>query len=189
MTAPLTEEQKKKAAATAEPATTETPAPAPKAGAWAKPMALANLAKPPDPEVLKQQQQAQHQAAVQAGLVAINGTKIAKKPSSSFSGNEKTAIEDALKAYDGGTQPKLTHPNSMKWGVYWGNNEDRLPKGNYKEYYVEKDPKSKTYHGDRRLVIDEAAQRVYYSATHYGDNGTPAFVQLRGPAPQGGGAT
>jgi guanyl-specific ribonuclease Sa len=187
MTAPTTEEQKKKAA-TATPA--EQPAPqAAKPNAWGKPLALAGLAKAPDPAAVKAQEDAKKEAARQAGLIARNGTTIAKKPLTDFGGDEAKAIKASLDAYDGGTQPTLSHPNGMKWGWTFGNKEQRLPDGNYKEYYVEKAANSKTYHGNRRLVIDAAAQRVYYSATHYGDNGTPAFVLLRGPqAPTGGGS-
>ena len=63
-------------------------------------------------------------------------------------------------------------------GASFGNKDGDLPSGTYQEYYVEKDPASTTYHGDRRLVKSSKG-KVYYTWTHYGDNGKPAFVRIR----------
>lgn len=116
----------------------------------------------------------------QEGLIGSNGTIIAEKPVSEFSGEQKTSIQDALNAYDNSTAPNLTHSSGMKWGASFGNRDGDLPGGsNYKEYYVQKRPGDPTYHGSRRLVIHNSSKRVYYSWTHYGDNGQPAFVRIR----------
>ena len=127
--------------------------------------------------------------AVKAGLVASNGARIQKNVVADFGGAEKTAIEAALMAFDDGKTPTLTHPNGMKWGDVFGNHDGDLPAANYKEYYVQKATGSSTYHGNRRLVIDSKNERVYYSWTHYGDNGDPPFVLLRSPEPKTGSGT
>ncbi|TAM92486.1 MAG: hypothetical protein EPN43_02385 [Jatrophihabitans sp.] len=79
--------------------------------------------------------------------------------------------------------PVLSHPNGMQWAALHKNRDGHLPgaadAGGYKEYYVEKKPGSATYHGNRRLVVHNKSKRVYYSWTHYGDNGSPAFVRIR----------
>lgn len=191
MTAPTSEEEKKKAAQNA-PAPAQQPAqPAAKpANPWGNPSAVAGLAKPAqpkaaDPAADKAKEDAAKEAAKQAGLVASDGSSIGRKAPSQFGGDEKKAIEDALAAYDAGKQPTLTHPNGMKWGLPFGNKQGKLPAGTYREYYVQKANNSSTYHGNRRLVIDVNTKRVYYTSTHYGDNGSPAFVLLRAPQTEG----
>ena len=43
----------------------------------------------------------------------------------------------------------------------------------------EKDPTDATFHGSRRLLTRNGKPYVYYSWTHYGDNGQPKFVRIR----------
>lgn len=152
MTAPTSEEEKKKAAQNA-PAPAQQPAqPAAKpANPWGNPSAVAGLAKPAQPK--------------------------AADPAAD------KAKEDAAK--EAAKQAGLTHPNGMKWGLPFGNKQGKLPAGTYREYYVQKANNSSTYHGNRRLVIDVNTKRVYYTSTHYGDNGSPAFVLLRAPQTEG----
>jgi hypothetical protein len=120
---------------------------------------------------------------VENGLIAGNGTEIERKEVDKFAGEERVAIDNAVTAYDAGTAPVLTHPNGMKWAEPYGNRDGSLPgaagAGGYKEYYVEKKPGSTTYHGNRRLVVHNKKKWMYYTWTHYGDNGKPNFVRLR----------
>ena len=118
------------------------------------------------------------------GLIAGNGKIIAEKPVTDLTGTgEQDAVNDALTCRDNGTVPALSHPNNMKWGAAFNNNDGDLPgaagAGGYREYYVEKDPTDVTYHGSRRLVVKSSNNNVYYTWTHYGDNGKPAFVRIR----------
>jgi hypothetical protein len=117
------------------------------------------------------------------GLIAEDGTVIEEITVDDLSGEEKTAVENALNAYDGGTVPVLTHPNGMKWGDAYGNRDGSLPgkrgAGGYREYYVQKRTGDPTYHGSRRLVRHSTSGRFYYTKTHYGDNGKPAFRRIR----------
>jgi guanyl-specific ribonuclease Sa len=73
-------------------------------------------------------------------------------------------------------------PWKGKWGVPHGNNEGNLPgvpgAGGYKEYYVEPLPGA-TNSGLKRVVVSDADGSAYYTWTHYGDQGEPAFVQIR----------
>jgi hypothetical protein len=117
------------------------------------------------------------------GLIAEDGTLIEEITINELGGAEKTAVEAALNAYDGGTVPVLTHSNGMKWGETYNNRDGTLPgkrgAGGYREYYVQKRTGDPTYHGSRRLVRHNTSGRFYYTNTHYGDNGQPAFRRIR----------
>jgi hypothetical protein len=112
------------------------------------------------------------------GLKAANGKILQEMTTANFSGEHQTAVKDALDALDG--------TKARDWGGTWGeehlNNEGNLPgiagAGGYKEYYVRKGPKDSGW-GGRRLVVCDVSARVYYTWTHYGDNGDPAFVRIR----------
>jgi len=121
-----------------------------------------------------------YQERVTKGLISEKGAVIGEKKVDDLSttNGEKVAVEAALDGLDTNTAPVLTHNNGKKWGASFGNKDGDLPSGTYQEYYVEKDPASTTYHGDRRLVKSSKG-KVYYTWTHYGDNGKPAFVRIR----------
>jgi guanyl-specific ribonuclease Sa len=89
---------------------------------------------------------------------------------------EEEAVLKTLKYIDSGTIPngKLR----KKWGSRFRNNEKYLPEGEYKEYRVEPPPGSKKP-GPRRIVVNVNTGEVYYTWTHYGDSGKPAFVRVR----------
>ena len=106
------------------------------------------------------------------GLRTNAGALIPMTTPSSLAGTgEKTAVEEALAAIDGGVPQALTHSNGAKFGDAFGNDQGRLPGpqggGGYKEYYVEKDPASGTYHGDRRIVVSNTTGYAYYTDDHY----------------------
>ncbi|MEO5723206.1 MAG: hypothetical protein ABIQ39_15695 [Ilumatobacteraceae bacterium] len=68
-----------------------------------------------------------------------------------------------------------------EWGSHHGNFKSYLPVAHsdeYSEYYLRKPASAATKWGSRRLVANADRSRVYYSWTHYGDNGKPAFVML-----------
>ena len=97
----------------------------------------------------------------------------------SSTNGEKDGVQAALDGLDTNTAPTLTHPNGAKWGASFGNKDGDLPSGTYKEYYVERAPGAAGgYHGSRRLVKSSKGN-VYFTWTHYGDNGKPAFVRIR----------
>ncbi len=113
-----------------------------------------------------------------AGRIAGNGTVIPTKTLAELGVEERAAVEGSLTPLrSGGPIPALSHPNGAKWGAAFGNRDSDLPLGRtYQEYYVERDPASTSYHGERRLV--RSGDRIYYTSTHYGQNGVPAFVLL-----------
>lgn len=84
---------------------------------------------------------------------------------------ELTAVRASLDHIDGGPRPELTHPQGAVFGATFDNDEGRVPgvrgAGGYSEYYVEKDPTSPTYHGERRLVVNTRTGHVYYTVNHY----------------------
>ena len=123
---------------------------------------------------------AARQQLINEGRMASNRTVIQAETRAGLAGNEKTAVEEILKAIaDGDT----VSPFGGKFNDYHGNNGGDLPGvrggGGYAEYYVRKAPGDAGW-GARRLVQNLASHRWYYSRTHYGANGQPAFVLLTG---------
>ena len=88
--------------------------------------------------------------------------------------SEKTALRETLKAIDDSRKWK----GAGKWAEYYGNGGGDLPAGSYLEYYV-RAPSKNDGNGLRRVVVDEDGRR-WYSWTHYGEKGKPAFVLLKG---------
>jgi guanyl-specific ribonuclease Sa len=107
------------------------------------------------------------------GLLTAAGATIAEGTVSALAGtNEKASVQATLDGIASGTFPTLTHAAGAKFGDVWNNDQGRLPgvrgAGGYKEYYVEKDPASGSFHGERRLVVNDKTEHVYYTADHYG---------------------
>lgn len=75
------------------------------------------------------------------------------------------------------------HPNrTTNWGVKFENRKGNLPlaeDGAYLEFFVNPTPGVKGV-GERRIMINRFMREVYYTSTHYGDTGSPAFVKLIG---------
>ncbi|MCX7748962.1 MAG: ribonuclease [Clostridia bacterium] len=98
----------------------------------------------------------------------------------SFPLEEEQAISNTLSHIDAGTRP--TGPTRRKWGTNFRNNRGDLPgvpgAGGYKEYRVAPAPGTSGA-GPRRIVTNTAGDEVYYTWTHYGDSGDPAFVRIR----------
>jgi guanyl-specific ribonuclease Sa len=121
-----------------------------------------------------------HATLIAEGRLAADGTTIDVEALASLTGNESTAVNEILDAYrDGDT----ASPFGGKWSAYHGNNAGNLPGvaggGGYTEFYVRKPPGTAGW-GVRRLVRSTIAGFWYYSRTHYGSTGTPAFVKLTG---------
>jgi guanyl-specific ribonuclease Sa len=114
------------------------------------------------------------------GRLAANRTEIAPEDKSALKGNEATAVNEILEAFGNG---EATSPFGGKWNEYHGNNGGDLPGvrggGGYAEFYVRAAPGTPGW-GLRRLVRNDASGRWYYSRTHYGSTGNPAFVLLTG---------
>jgi guanyl-specific ribonuclease Sa len=112
------------------------------------------------------------------GVLTAAGATIAETTVGSLGAHERKAVRECLDGIDTGEAPTLTHPDGARFGAPFGNDQGRLPgvrgAGGYKEYYVEKDPMSGTYHGERRLVVSNETSYVYYSDDHYA-----SFARIR----------
>lgn len=119
---------------------------------------------------------------------------------SALSGDQQTNASDTLSLIKGGTgfddhpyvaarasQNAGKVPNSVKRGMKWKwphrNNSGHLPgvpgAGGYDEYYVNTGPIcAGPPTALERLVVNTATKDVFHTATHYGDQGSPAFTQF-----------
>ncbi|MGW4162244.1 polymorphic toxin-type HINT domain-containing protein [Streptomyces sp. NPDC004788] len=94
---------------------------------------------------------------------------------------EETALDRTLEHIDAETVP--TGPTARRWGIPFRNRDGDLPGGQgddspYREYRVEP-PSGTRGAGPLRVVRNEETGETYYTWTHYGDSGDPAFVQIR----------
>ncbi|ACD23516.1 ribonuclease [Clostridium botulinum] len=90
--------------------------------------------------------------------------------------DEERALLDSLKHVDDGTIPNGNL--SRRWAIPFRNRDGDLPSGSYREYRVAP-PLGITNAGPRRIVKNIDTGEVYYTWTHYGDAGEPAFVRIR----------
>ena len=117
-----------------------------------------------------------------AGLSASAASSgIARMAPGSLPVAEEATLRQTLTHIDAGTTP--TGALSKRWGTQFKNWAGDLPgaKGAsspYLEYRVA--PAAGTGGaGARRVVVNKQTGEAYYTWTHYGDTGTPAFVQIR----------
>lgn len=93
---------------------------------------------------------------------------------------EAAAVMNTLGHIDAGTQP--TGALSRRWGSTFWNNGGDLPgvagQGGYSEFRVAPAP-STTGAGVRRIVQSTNDGSLFYTWTHYGDAGAPAFTRIR----------
>ena len=94
----------------------------------------------------------------------------------SLPAKEGQALTNTLKHIDAGTKP--TDKLGKRWGIPFGNKEANLPSGSYSEYRVAP-PQGTTNAGPRRIVVNNNSGEMYYTWTHYGQAGDPAFVRIR----------
>jgi guanyl-specific ribonuclease Sa len=93
---------------------------------------------------------------------------------------EEAAVLRTLEHIDAGTVPSGL---SRRWGVRFNNRDGDLPGARsqaspYREYRVAPPPGTRLP-GPMRVVVDSATRAIYYTWTHYGDGGFPAFVRIR----------
>ncbi len=119
----------------------------------------------------------------QSGILVHNA--ICRITPGSLPPEEEKALADTLEHIDNGTEPPP--PTNKKWGTPFNNRDASgnplLPGGQdslspYQEYRVAPLPGMKGA-GPLRVVQDSTTGNTYYTWTHYGDNGLPAFVQIR----------
>jgi guanyl-specific ribonuclease Sa len=89
---------------------------------------------------------------------------------------EEAALDDTIGNIDTDTVP--TDATATRWGIDFENRNEDLPPGDYLEYRVQPPPGVKGA-GPLRVVVNEETGSMYYTWTHYGDNGYPPFVRIR----------
>jgi hypothetical protein len=115
-------------------------------------------------------------------------------------GSEKIAVDEAVGYIAAGTEVEKQAwviariatngnkvPNAVKkfkWGEIHINRDGDLPgkkgAGGYKEYYVRKgDGTDGGEHPQRRIIIRDSDSKKFYTNTHYGRDGAPAFYELK----------
>jgi guanyl-specific ribonuclease Sa len=109
--------------------------------------------------------------------VLVHNCNIARINAADLPAAERSALDATVGHIDAGTIP--SGPTSTKWGTTFHNNEGFLPSGGaYTEYRVAAAPGTSGA-GPLRVVVDANTGSMYYTWTHYGDSGMPAFVQIR----------
>ena len=121
------------------------------------------------------------------GLVGAYGTDVIEvQDRAAIDGDgeddEQDALDIGLAAFHGTDTSWKTEIESQGgvWDAHHGNyKRSPLPLDDkYREYYLRKPASATTQWGGRRLVVNEDETRIYYSWTHYGEHGSPAFVLL-----------
>jgi hypothetical protein len=97
----------------------------------------------------------------------------------SLPASEEAAALKTIQHIDAGTKP--AGAVGTKWGTKFFNKNGDLPGPSgatspYREYRVASGPGGANV---RRIVKNELTGEMYYSWTHYGDTGKPAFVKIR----------
>lgn len=99
----------------------------------------------------------------------------------SLPADEDSALNATLQHIDDGTVP--TDATNVKWGQQFKNWNGDLPGAQgaaspYREYRVAPPPGTPGA-GPLRVVVNSQTGETYYTWTHYGDTGNPAFVRIR----------
>ncbi len=107
--------------------------------------------------------------------------KIARITPGSLPAAEEAAVLQTLTHIEAGTTPGGALAN--RWGIPFKNWAGDLPGARgatspYLEYRVAPPPGTSGA-GQLRLVKNQSTGEIYYTWTHYGDMGTPAFVKIR----------
>ncbi|WP_326952260.1 RHS repeat-associated core domain-containing protein [Amycolatopsis sp. NBC_01286] len=94
---------------------------------------------------------------------------------------EESALGDTLANIDAGTVPGGA--TARRWGIQFRNRDGDLPGAQgdaspYREYRVSP-PSGVRGAGPLRVVRNSDTGATYYTWTHYGDSGDPAFVRIR----------
>jgi hypothetical protein len=114
-------------------------------------------------------------------LAAESGAPIARITPGSLPASEEASLLQTVGHIDAGTTP--TGSIGTKWGTPFKNWAGDLPGPSgvaspYLEYRVAPPPGTSGA-GPLRVVANQQSGVMYYTWTHYGDAGPPAFVQIR----------
>jgi RHS repeat-associated protein len=95
--------------------------------------------------------------------------------------DEEARLMATLQHIDAGTTPAA--PLGQRWGIPFQNREGKLPGPSgqaspYVEYRVTPPPGT-SGPGATRVVVNSQTGATYYTWTHYGQSGDPAFMQVR----------
>jgi len=106
---------------------------------------------------------------------------IARIAPGSLPAAEEASLLRTVSQIDAGTKPGGSLSN--KWGTKFKNWDGDLPgaRGDaspYREYRVAP-PAGTSSAGPLRVVVNHVTGEMYYTWTHYGDSGAPAFVKIR----------
>jgi guanyl-specific ribonuclease Sa len=98
----------------------------------------------------------------------------------SLPAEEEAAVSTTVGLIDSGTTP--AGPLGVRWGTKFKNYGGDLPGASgdaspYQEYRVLVSGAQSP--GALRVVMNKDTGEMYYTWTHYGDSGPPAFVQIR----------
>ena len=94
---------------------------------------------------------------------------------------ERSALDKTVQHIDSGTVP--TDATAKNWGIKFQNKEGNLPGDSYanspyREYRAAPPPGTKGA-GTLRVVTNSQTGEMYYTWSHYGQVGPPAFVRIR----------
>jgi len=120
-------------------------------------------------------------AAFSESLAADSAVPIARITPGSLPASEEASLLQTLGHIDAGTIP--TDSIATKWGTQFKNWDGDLPGASgaaspYQEYRVAP-PSGTTGAGELRVVANQQTGETYYTWTHYGGSGNPAFVRIR----------
>jgi hypothetical protein len=119
--------------------------------------------------------------AVKVARATRGVSRVARITPGSLPAAEEAAVLGTLRHIDAGTNP--TGALAKKWGTQFKNWDGDLPGAQgmaspYLEYRVAPPP-GVSGAGPNRIVVNSQTGEAYYTWTHYGDTGAPAFVQIR----------
>jgi guanyl-specific ribonuclease Sa len=115
------------------------------------------------------------------GPSVSGGAQVARITAGTLPAAEEASVLRSLAHIDAGTTP--SGPLAIKWGAPFKNWSGDLPgpqgpASPYREYRVAPTTGSSSA-GTQRIVVNSQTGEVYYTWTHYGDSGSPAFVRIR----------
>lgn len=132
---------------------------------------------------MKGQLQTQPQTTNGGNAADVTSTvePVARIAPGSLPATEEASLSQTIKHIDAGTKP--TGSLAKKWGTKFKNWNGDLPgaKGEaspYVEYRVAPTT-GNSGAGPLRVVVNQETGAMYYTWTHYGDMGMPAFVRIR----------
>lgn len=115
---------------------------------------------------------------VQAGQPAAGNSALTGADRPSVSSASRAIPPEALETYEYAKANDWRTRSGYVGGSVFENREGRLPKdGAYREYDIHP-ARQGVNRGPERVVIDTRSGRGWYTGTHYGDAGEPAFIEI-----------